>query len=87
MAYRQPRTQGLCARAGLTFRGPVAYYQRGAPWPPPPNNILDTEFSKIKKYSVVFKKKFQNFLLYLEKKKELYINNLIESEIQPSLYH
>jgi hypothetical protein len=61
----------------------VAYYQRGAPLPPPPNGILDTEFNKIKKYSVVFHT-LKNFLLYLEKKKELYINNLIESEIQPS---
>jgi hypothetical protein len=28
----------------------MAYYQRGAPCPPPPpNGILDTEFCKIKK--------------------------------------
>ena len=72
-------------RAGLTFRGARGILSARGPFtpPPPPNGMLDTEFNKIKKYSVVFHT-LKNFRLYLEKKKELYINNLIESEIQPS---
>jgi hypothetical protein len=65
-------------RAGLTFRGARGILSARGLW------TLNSV--RLKKYSVVFHA-LKNFLLYLEKKKELYISNLTESEIQPSLYH
>ena len=72
-------------RAGLTFRGAHGILSaRGPLTPPPPqpsNGILDTEFSKIKKYPLVFHA-LKGFLC-IYKQKELYINNLIELSINP----
>jgi hypothetical protein len=47
------------------------------PLDPPPNGILNPEFSKIKKSCV------EKFPVYLQKEKELYINNLIELKFNP----
>jgi hypothetical protein len=64
-------------RNGLTFRGARGISSARGPLTPLPNGLLDTEFSKIKKYTFVFHA-LKNFLC-IYKKNPKNSNNLIAS--------
>ena len=56
-------------RAGLTFRGARGILSARGPLTPPPNGLLNTKLSKIKKYPFVFDALKSFLCIYLQKKK------------------